>query len=177
MNQEMKQPPNKQDGASFWSMWTRSPQSPGVHTGGTAKEEKGAGAPERKTGNWSSLRGNGWGGTGIASGISEGNLDVYPKETNAQEGCHSIGVDDIHFWNSSIDFRLCWVFTAAWELSLVAARRATSSCRTQASCCGAQALGCVASVVVVHELACFVVCGIFLDRGSNLCPLHWQADS
>ena len=46
MNQEMKQPPNKEDGASFWSMWTRSPQSPGVHTGGTAKEEKGAGAPE-----------------------------------------------------------------------------------------------------------------------------------
>ena len=20
-------------------------------------------------------------------------------------------------------------------------------------------------------------CGIFLDQGSNLCPLHWQADS
>ena len=22
-----------------------------------------------------------------------------------------------------------------------------------------------------------MVCGIFLDQGSNLCPLHWQLDS
>ena len=25
--------------------------------------------------------------------------------------------------------------------------------------------------------SCFVACGIFLDQGSNPCPLHWQADS
>ena len=43
------------------------------------------------------------------------------------------------------------------------------------SCCGAQALGALASVVVVHGLSCSVACGIFLDQGSNLCPLHWQA--
>ena len=76
-----------------------------------------------------------------------------------------------------ICFWLCWVFIAAWELSLVAARGATSSCRTQASYRGAQALGCAASVVVVPGLACFVACGIFLDQGSNLCPMHWQVDS
>ena len=46
-----------------------------------------------------------------------------------------------------------------------------------ASCCGARVLGTRASVVVVHGLSCSTVCGIFLDQGSNPCPLHWQADS
>ena len=57
------------------------------------------------------------------------------------------------------------------------------------SCCGAQALGRVGSVVaarglwssgsvvVAHRLSCSVGCRIFLDQGSNLCLLHWQADS
>ena len=29
------------------------------------------------------------------------------------------------------------------------------------------------SVVVAHGLSCSVACGIFLDQGSNQCPLHW----
>ena len=33
------------------------------------------------------------------------------------------------------------------------------------------------SVVVAHRLRCPAVCGIFPDRGLNLCPLHWQADT
>ena len=33
------------------------------------------------------------------------------------------------------------------------------------------------SVVVAHGLSCFAAHGIFLDQGSNLCPLHWQVDS
>ena len=33
------------------------------------------------------------------------------------------------------------------------------------------------SVVVAHGLSCSVACGIFLDQGSNWCPLHWQVDS
>ena len=33
------------------------------------------------------------------------------------------------------------------------------------------------SVVVAHRLSCPAVCGIFSDQGSNLCPLHWQADT
>ena len=45
------------------------------------------------------------------------------------------------------------------------------------SCCRAQALVMRASIVVAHELNCSVACGIFPDQGSNLCPLHWQADS
>ena len=57
------------------------------------------------------------------------------------------------------------------------------------SCCRARALGAQASVVVarglqsagsvvvVHGLHCSAACGIFLDQGSNPCPLQWQADS
>ena len=33
------------------------------------------------------------------------------------------------------------------------------------------------SVVVAHGPSCSVACGIFPDQGSNLCHLHWQADS
>ena len=45
------------------------------------------------------------------------------------------------------------------------------------SCFGAQALGCAGSVVMAHRLCCPVACGIFPDQGSNLFPLHGQADS
>ena len=37
--------------------------------------------------------------------------------------------------------------------------------------------GAQASVAVAHGLSCFFTCGIFPDQGSNLCLLHWQADS
>ena len=30
---------------------------------------------------------------------------------------------------------------------------------------------------MAHGLSCSVACGIFLDQGSNLRPLHWQVDS
>ena len=33
------------------------------------------------------------------------------------------------------------------------------------------------SVVVAHGPSCSAACGIFLDQGSNPCPLHRQADS
>ena len=62
--------------------------------------------------------------------------------------------------------------------------------RAQAShCCGFYCWGAWASTVqvsrlqskgstvVVHGLSCSEVSGIFLDQGSNLCLLHWQADS
>ena len=34
-----------------------------------------------------------------------------------------------------------------------------------------------ASVVLTPRLSCSAACGIFPNQGSNLCPLHWQADS
>ena len=30
---------------------------------------------------------------------------------------------------------------------------------------------------MAHGPSCSAACGIFLDQGSNPCPLHWQADS
>ena len=30
---------------------------------------------------------------------------------------------------------------------------------------------------MAHRLSCSLACGIFPDQGSNLCLLHWQADS
>ena len=36
---------------------------------------------------------------------------------------------------------------------------------------------CTGSVVVAHGPSYYAACGIFPDQGSNLCPLHWQADS
>ena len=101
----------------------------------------------------------------------------------------------IYFW-------LLWVSIALRRLSPVALSRASLRCQVQASrccglaCCRAQALGSRASVVVTHRLSscdsqapelglssvvsglsCSSVCGIFLDQGSNLCPLLWQVDS
>ena len=56
-------------------------------------------------------------------------------------------------------------------------RRPLSSYNALASNCGAQALGCVSSVVVTHRLSCCMVYGIFPDRGSNWCLLHCKVDS
>ena len=39
------------------------------------------------------------------------------------------------------------------------------------------ALGTWFSVAVAHGLSCSGICGIFLGQSSNLCLLHWQADS
>ena len=101
----------------------------------------------------------------------------------------------IYFW-------LRWVFVAAHGLSLVGTSRGYSSLR----CAGfslrwllllrsmgsrrtgfsnwhvgsvvvARGLQSTGSVVVAHGRSCSVACGIFPDQGSNLCPLHWQADS
>jgi len=63
-----------------------------------------------------------------------------------------------------IYLRLCWVFTATHELSLIVS---VSSCLVMVlglSTCGTGA-------------CCFMACGIFLDHGSNLCHLHWLAGS
>ena len=45
------------------------------------------------------------------------------------------------------------------------------------SCCRAWVPCAWASVVVVPRLDCPKACGLFLDQGSNPCPLHWQVDS
>ena len=47
----------------------------------------------------------------------------------------------------------------------------------QASAVAAPGLLSTGSIVVMHGLSCSKACGIFLDQGSNLYLLHWQADS
>ena len=77
---------------------------------------------------------------------------------------------------------LPWVFAAVYGL--------LSLCKVRASHCGgsfavehgleaarlqwSQHKG---SAAVGCGLSCPVVCGIFLDQGSNPRPLHWQVDS
>ena len=82
----------------------------------------------------------------------------------------------IYFW-------LCWVFVSVRGLSLVAASGGHSSSRCAGLSLSRPLLSRstssrrAGSVVVAHGLSCSAACGIFPDQGSNLCPLHWQADS
>ena len=78
---------------------------------------------------------------------------------------------------------MCWVFVSVRGLSLVAASGGHSSSRCAGlslswplllRSTGSRRAG---SVVVAHGLSCSAACGILPDQGSNLCPLHWQADS
>ena len=85
---------------------------------------------------------------------------------------------------------LCGLFSICGELGLLSICGGQASHCGGFSYCGAKALGAWGSVVVVpglyrltgsivvaHRLSCPVACRIFLDRGLNLCLLHWQADS
>ena len=78
---------------------------------------------------------------------------------------------------------LCWVFISVRGLSLVAASEGHSSSRCAGLSLsrplllrskGSRRAG---SAIVAHGPSCSAACGIFPDQGSNLCPLHWQADS
>ena len=82
----------------------------------------------------------------------------------------------IYFWQ-------CWVFVSVRGLSLVAASGGHSSSRCAGlslsrplllRSTGSRRAG---SVIVAHGPSCSTACGMFPDRGSNPCPLHWQADS
>ena len=78
---------------------------------------------------------------------------------------------------------LCWVFVSVRGLSLVVASGGHSS----SQCAGLslsqplwlQSTGSrrAGSAIVAHGPSRSAPCGIFPDQGSNLCPLHWQADS
>ena len=74
------------------------------------------------------------------------------------------------------------VFVPAWAFFQLRRAGATLRCSswvshcTGFSCCAAQALAAQAPVVAASGLSCPTVCGIFPVQGSNLHPLHWQAD-
>ena len=78
---------------------------------------------------------------------------------------------------SNFIFWLSWVFVATCGLSLVAESR--SYCLLWSVGFSLWWLllwstGCrhMNSVLVVREICCSMACGIFLDQGSILCPLH-----
>ena len=82
----------------------------------------------------------------------------------------------IYFW-------LCCLFVSVRGLSLVAASGGHSSSRCAGlslsrplllRSTGSRRAG---SAAVAHGPSCSAACGILPDRGSNPCPLHWQADS
>ena len=75
-------------------------------------------------------------------------------------------------------FRLCWVFTTAPELSLVVVSGGCSLVMVHRLLLFQSTDSrCTSSVVAACRLSCSAPCGIFPDQGSNLCLLHWQADS
>ena len=83
-------------------------------------------------------------------------------------------------------FWLHWAFLAVHRCSLVAVCRLLTAvaCLVEhglysmlASVVTMRGLQSEGSVVEAHRLSCLAACGIFLDQGLNLCPLHWQADS
>ena len=87
-------------------------------------------------------------------------------------------------------FWLHWVFVGCtWTFSSRGEQWLLSSCGSWASHCvaslvaehGLWASTCqlqhAGSIVVAHGFSCPVVCGVLVDKGSNLCPLHWQVDS
>ena len=67
-----------------------------------------------------------------------------------------------------------WVFIVVHGLSLVVVCRLLL---LVASLVEHRLQGTMTSVVVARGLSCSMACVIFLDRGSNRCPLHWQVDS
>ena len=86
-------------------------------------------------------------------------------------------------FDSFIYLWLCWIFVSVRGLSLVVASGGHSSSRCAGlslswslllRSTGSRRTG---SVIVAHGPICSAACGIFPDRGSNPCSLHWQADS
>ena len=81
-----------------------------------------------------------------------------------------------------------WAFSGCRERRLLCVV-VHSSLTAAASRCGAQVPGAHAAAVEAPGLrewaqelwfadfSCSMLCGIFPDQGSNLCPLHWQVDS
>ena len=78
------------------------------------------------------------------------------------------------FFKVIIYFWVHWVFGAAGGLSLVARSGDCSSLRCTGSVLQLSGPGPWASGAVALGLSCSGMCGIFPDKGSNLCPLHWQ---
>ena len=69
-----------------------------------------------------------------------------------------------------------WASSSCGKRGFSSLQREVSRCG-DFSCCGAQALGILASVVAARWLSDSEARGIFPDQGLNPGPLQWQADS
>ena len=77
-----------------------------------------------------------------------------------------------------LGLRCCmWAFSSYSKWRLLSSCCVWASHCSNFSYCGAQAPGCMGSVVVTNGLICSMACGIFPDQGLNPCPLHCQAES
>ena len=72
----------------------------------------------------------------------------------------------IHFW-------LHWIFITAQTFPSFGELVLLYLWVTGFSCCRPETLGSWASVAVARGLSCSAACEIFLDWGSNPCPLNW----
>ena len=66
---------------------------------------------------------------------------------------------------------------ATLHCSELASQRAGFSCREQTLDMHASVVAACRLSSCSAGLGCSVECGIFLEEGSNPCPLHWQVDS
>ena len=115
-----------------------------------------------------------WGFTAAARGIlvPGPGIELWPP---------ALGTQSLSHWIPRGGPLCVWGFFFA-ALGLCCYWKALSSCSVWGSycggfsCCGARALGSVDSAVVVQKLSLPKACGIFPNQGSNLYPLHWQAD-
>lgn len=72
------------------------------------------------------------------------------------------------------DLRTVCMPGPGWLISFFGCGGSAQVSRCDLSCCKAQLEGAWASVAAAHKLRCFTLCGIFLDQGSEPCPLHWR---
>ena len=85
----------------------------------------------------------------------------------------------LSLWQAGATLYLqCMGFSLWWFLLQSTGPQSTQALVVEA--CGLNSCGSrtrsTGSIVVAHKLNCSVACGIFMDKGSNLCLLHWQAN-
>ena len=111
---------------------------------------------------------------------------LFPEKSSGCSNKHLFGDSFLFFFfflKNFIYLWLCWVFVSVRGPSLAAASGGHSSSRCAGlspsrplplRSTGTRRAG---SAIVAHGPSRSAARGILPDRGSNPCPLHWQADS
>ena len=109
-------------------------------------------------------------------------MDCYPRKIKVAVGTLFLKKKIIYLLVYRLFLAVLGFCCCARAFSSCGEQRLLSSCDfgfliVVASLVAGLGLMCTGSVVVAHELGCPAACGVFPDQRSNLCPLHWQADS